>query len=86
MTDDKMERTPRHTTTQEQSDHGHRAHGHGWMMILCCIPMLAVALLLVATGVVGVSFLVIAVACTVMMAMMMRGMAGGANGPDRGTR
>jgi len=44
------------------------------MMIACCIPMLVVAIALVATGVVGAGFLVAAVGCTVMMAMMMRGM------------
>ncbi len=51
-----------------------RGGGHGWMMIACCIPMLVVAIALVATGVVGAGFLVAAVGCTVMMAMMMRGM------------
>ena len=34
--------------------HGGMTHaGHGWMMIACCIPMLIVAIALVATGVVG---------------------------------
>lgn len=59
----------------------HRHGGHGLMMIACCIPMLVVAVVLVATGVVSVSFLFFAVACTVMMALMMRGMHGG--GPDK---
>jgi hypothetical protein len=49
--------------------------GHGWMMIACCIPMLAIAVVLVATGVADAGFLFAAVACTVMMAMMMRGMS-----------
>ncbi len=48
--------------------------GHGWMMIACCIPMLVIAIVLVATGVVGASFIFVAVACTAMMALMMRGM------------
>lgn len=53
----------------------HKGHGgHGWMMIACCIPMLVIAVVLVATGVLSVGFLVLAVACTAMMAMMMRGM------------
>ena len=58
---------------------GHGAgHGkHGWMMIACCIPMLAIAIALVATGVVGVGFIFIALICTAMMAMMMRGMSHG---------
>lgn len=50
---------------------------HSWMMIACCIPMLVIAVLLVATGVASTSFLFAAVACTAMMAMMMRGMSGG---------
>ena len=50
---------------------------HGWMMIACCIPMLAIAGFLVATGVVSAGFLLVAVACTVMMALMMRGMSHG---------
>lgn len=48
--------------------------GHGWMMIACCIPMLLIAGLLVATGAASVGFLGAAIACTVMMALMMRGM------------
>ena len=48
--------------------------GHGWMMIVCCIPMLIIAVALVATGAVSASFLLFAIGCTVMMALMMRGM------------
>jgi len=48
--------------------------GHSWMMMVCCIPMLVIAVALVATGVASVGFLFVAVMCTVMMAMMMRGM------------
>ena len=49
--------------------------GHGrWMMIACCVPMLVIAIALVATGVGGAGFIVVAVMCTLMMAMMMRGM------------
>jgi hypothetical protein len=59
------------------SDAGHDAGGHGWMMIACCIPMLLIAVLLVATGVASVSFLGAAIVCTVMMALMMRGMSSG---------
>ncbi len=51
-----------------------RHSGHGWMMIACCIPMLVIAIILVATGVASAGFLFAAIACTVMMAMMMRGM------------
>ena len=64
---------------------GHEGHGaghgkHGWMMIACCIPMLGIAIALVATGVVGFGFVVIALACTAMMALMMRGMSHGGGG------
>jgi len=49
---------------------GHR--GHGWMMIACCIPMILIAAVLVATGVVSPGFLVYAVACLGMMFVMMK--------------
>jgi hypothetical protein len=61
------------TPQDKKSRHG----GHGWMMIACCIPMLAIAIALVATGIVGVGFIFIALACTAMMAVMMRGMSHG---------
>ena len=64
-------------TAQHQRKAGHA--GHGWLMIACCIPMLAIAFALVVTGVVGVGFIVIAVACTAMMALMMRGMSHGSS-------
>ena len=48
--------------------------GHGWMMLVCCIPMVVLAVALVAAGVVDVGFLVFAGLCVGMMAMMMRGM------------
>ena len=54
---------------------GTHGHGHGWLMILCCIPMLVIALALLATGVVGVGFLFAALLCTAMMAFMMHGMS-----------
>ncbi len=62
---------------QGRARHG----GHGWMMIACCIPMLVIAGVLVATGAVGPGFLAAAVGCTLMMALMMRGMGHG--GEDR---
>ena len=60
----------------EQGKTPHRK-GHGLMMIACCIPMLVIAGILVATGVASPSFLVIAVGCTLMMALMMSGMSHG---------
>lgn len=62
---------------EHQGGDGGNQHGGGhshWMMIACCIPMLAIAVVLVATGVVGAGFLIVALACTAMMALMMRGM------------
>ena len=81
-----MRNHPRHTQPPSSSEHpshspdgvhgkGH-GMGHGWMMIACCIPMLVIAVALVAAGVVSTSFLIFAVACTAMMALMMRGMGG----------
>ena len=63
-------------TGEPKSKHG----GHSWMMIACCIPMLVIAIALVATGVAGVGFIFAAVMCTLMMALMMRGMHGGGEG------
>lgn len=59
-----------------EPDKSQKHRGHGWMMIVCCIPMLVIAVALVATGVVSSGFLIGAVMCTVMMALMMRGMHG----------
>lgn len=43
------------------------------MMIACCIPMLVIAIGLVAAGVVSPGFILVALACTAMMALMMGG-------------
>ena len=68
-----------HDHTSQGQKSGRHA-GNGWMMIACCVPMLVIAVALVATGVVGVGFIVFAVMCTLMMALMMRGMHGGGDG------
>jgi hypothetical protein len=73
------------TTPHDQSAHDHKPGqhgGHGWMMMACCIPMLAIAIALVATGVVSPGFLIITVGCIVMMWLMMRGMGGMGGGED----
>ena len=67
-----------HADHQKPRPDQHARHGgHSWMMIACCIPMLVIAVALVAAGVVSVGFIFIALICTLMMALMMRGMHGG---------
>ena len=57
---------------------GHGGHGgHGLMMMICCIPMILIAVLLVATGVAGSGALLWALGCVAMMAVMMFAMGGG---------
>jgi len=60
--------------TKPDQERGHA--GHGWMMMICCVPMLVIAIVLVATGVASVGFIFAAVMCTAMMAMMMSMMGG----------
>lgn len=65
-----------HSASVEGSGHG--GHGrHGWMMIVCCIPMLVITAVLLGAGVLSVGFLAFAVLCTAMMVLMMRGMSHG---------
>ena len=55
----------------------HAGHsGHGWMMIICCIPMILIAIALVVTGVASPGVIFIALMCFAMMALMMRAMPG----------
>ena len=72
---------------------GHEARGHQWrmggrghglMMIACCIPMLVIAVVLVATGVASPGFIFVALACTAMMAVMHLGMGHGGHGGHGG--
>ena len=56
---------------------GRRHGGHGLMMLVCCIPMLVIAGVLVVTGVAGSGAIVAALVCTAMMAGMMLAMPGG---------
>ncbi len=62
-------------SSPDEEETGHSGHSR-WMMIACCIPMLAIAVALIAAGA-GYGFLVIALACTAMMALMMGGMSRG---------
>lgn len=73
---------PSHAGTDHGHASGHGGHrGHGWMMIICCIPMIVIAIVLVATGVASIGFLFVALACTAMMALMM----GGGSSKDGGS-
>lgn len=57
-----------------------RHRRHRWMMVACCIPMIALFVAVWAAGLIPASFLIIAVACTAMMALMMGGMRRGEAG------
>lgn len=62
---------------QVSEQDGHEGHGgHRLMMIACCIPMLIIVGILVATGVVGSGAILYAVLCTLMMGLMMFAMPG----------
>jgi hypothetical protein len=78
MTDREAHQQPR---PDQEAPRGHDHGGDGghsrWMMIACCIPMLAIAIILAAAGVVSVGFIVVAIGCTVMMALMMGAMSHG---------
>lgn len=72
----------RDTATTHVAGHGvgetHERHGgHGLMMMICCIPMIVIAVLLVATGIAGSDALLWALGCVAMMAVMMFAMGGG---------
>ena len=54
---------------------GHRGHSR-WMMIACCVPMLLVAVFLLAGGV-GLAALIPFLFCAAMMVVMMRAMGDG---------
>ncbi len=56
-----------------QTGHG----GHRWMMIACCIPMLVIVGVLLATGIAGTGAVIYAVVCLGLMALMMFAMPGG---------
>lgn len=73
--------TPFRSAGSAGPDKGKQHGGHGWMMIVCCIPMLVIAVALVVTGIASPGLILAAVACTAMMAAMMWGMRGG--GSDR---
>ena len=57
-----------------------RVHSHRLMMLACCIPVLLIAVVLVAAHLVSATAIVFALGCTLMMAFMMRGMNHGSGG------
>ena len=63
-------------TPAEPNGWGGRGH---WLMMSCCVPMIVIAVVLVASGTVSIGFLPFAVLCTAMMFCMMRGMSHGSN-------
>lgn len=73
------------TTASKRDEHdvqkppeARRGHGgHGLMMMICCIPMVLIAVLLVVTGVAASGALLWALGCVAMMAVMMFAMGGG---------
>ena len=77
--DRQVDHGPDHPSGQQGLGHGGHA-GHGWMMMICCVPMLVIAIALVASGTAGVGTVVVALGCTLMMALMMRGMGGHGGG------
>lgn len=64
-----------HTGHEPVTQQGH-GRGHGLMMLACCVPMLLIAVALVATGSVGAGTILYALLCTAMMAAMMFAMPG----------
>lgn len=73
-----------HSSDAAEHGEGHEGHGghgsHGWMVLICCIPMLLIAVGLMVAGAASPEILVPAILCTVMMALMMRAMPGGGHG------
>lgn len=68
-----------------QQGHSHGGHaGHKGMMIACCVPMLVIAIALVASGTASAGLIVLALGCTLIMALMMRGMGGHGHGGGGG--
>jgi hypothetical protein len=49
------------------------AHGHSWTMMVCCIPMLLVAVFMIATGAAGGGPLFVAMGCALMIVDMDHG-------------
>ncbi|OJV78720.1 MAG: hypothetical protein BGO37_12855 [Cellulomonas sp. 73-92] len=73
--------TPRmpdhHHAPVDQPSTGGSHHGHRWMMLACCVPMLVIVAVLLATGTAGIGAVIFAVACVGIMTVMMLAMPRG---------
>ena len=61
---------------EDQSKEAGGHTGHKWMMMACCVPMLAIAIALVVSETAGAGVIILAIGCALMMALMMGGMGG----------
>lgn len=74
--------TPRAEHVPESRRSGHGAPGgHRLMMLICCIPMVAIVVLLLVSGVAGPGVVLWALGCVALMAAMMLLMPGGHQRP-----
>lgn len=65
------------TPTHDEQHTGHSGHGgHGLMMLICCIPVVLLAVTLIASGRFSLGALLPALACVAMMGVMMLVMPG----------
>ena len=69
-----------HPSPPDQEPPGKGGHSR-LLMIACCVPMLVIAAVIALSGA-GLGFLLIAVLCTAMMALMMGGMSHGPSDHD----
>lgn len=63
----------------EQPGHEQGGNSHRWLMVACCIPMVVLVGVLLATGVAGSGAILFAVICLGVMALMMFAMPGSHN-------
>ena len=72
--------TPETGHTHSSPETSPSAHGaHRWMMLICCVPMVAIVVMLLVTGAAGSGAVLWALGCVAMMAAMMFMMPGGHN-------
>lgn len=69
--------TDQRTHDPDRPDERHRRSSHSRMMLICCVPMLVIALALIVSGVASPRFLFGALLCAGMMVAMMAGMGHG---------